>query len=71
MVLDVRNACLCKNKNWFSSLLEPFNDIYKRAPQFESMPFNYKYKDGMQREITVSINQDVKTTMTLLENCPK
>lgn len=67
---DVRNSCLCKNRKWFESLLEPFRDVYKRAPQFENQPFNYTYLDSMNREITVSINKDVQTVMALLENCP-
>ena len=71
MIYDVRNACLCKNKDWFNSLLEPFNDVYKRAPQFETMDFIYNYKDSMNRDISISVNRDVQTTMNLLESCPK
>ncbi len=71
MIFDVRNACLCKNKVWFNALLAPYKDIYKRAPQFKNMDFNYTYTDGMKREICVSVNQDVQTTMNLLESCPK
>lgn len=70
MVADVRNACLCKNRDWFTNLLAPFKDVYKRAPQFEHTPFNYTYTDGMQREVTVSVNQDVQNTMNLLSQCP-
>ena len=71
MIFDVRNACLCKNKVWFNALLAPYKDIYKRAPQFVNMDFNYSYTDSMQREICVSVNKDVQTTMNLLESCPK
>ena len=70
MVADVRNACLCKNRQWFETLLQPFNDIYDRAPQFESKPFVYTYKDGMQRDITVYINNEIQTTSGLLSVCP-
>ena len=70
MVVDVRNACLCKNRAWFTDLLAPFKDVYKHAPQFKDMPFNYTYTDGMQREVTVSINQDIQNMMNLLSNCP-
>jgi len=70
MVSDVRNACLCKNREWFEKLLAPFKDVYKRAPQFEPTPFNYTYTDGMQREITISVNQDVQNTLNLLSQCP-
>lgn len=71
MVADVRNACLCKNKKWFTNLLEPFNDVYERMPIFRSKPFVYSYVDDMHRDITVYINDDVQTTSGLLEECPK
>lgn len=70
MVADVRNACLCKNRKWFETLLQPFFDIYERAPQFEERPFLYTRIDGLQREITVSVNEDVHTTAGLLSVCP-
>lgn len=70
MVLDVRNSCLCKNRQWIDSLLEPFFDLYQLAPDFEYMPFEYTYLDGLQREITVSVNADVQTVMELLQYCP-
>lgn len=70
MVTDVRNTCLCKNKEWLRTLLAPFNDVYQRAPQFESAPFFYTYIDGMQRQITVSINDEVQRVMDMLQTCP-
>lgn len=71
MAIEVRNACLCKNRQWFETLLQPFYDIYARAPMFENMPFVYMYRDGMQRDVTVYINDEVHTTMGLLGACPK
>lgn len=71
MVADVRNACLCKNRKWFENLLQPFNDIYNRAPVFKSEPFVYSYTDDMRRDITVYINSDVQTTIGLLDECPR
>ena len=71
MLADVRNACLCKNHKWFDTLLQPFNDIYDRAPEFQRTSFTYKYIDGMQREITVSVNDDVQKTIGMLSACPK
>lgn len=70
MAIDVRNACLCKNRNWFNTLLEPFYDIYQRAPMFEERPFAYTYTDSMQRDVTVYINDEVHNTMGLLDVCP-
>lgn len=70
MVADVRNLCLCKNRQWFDTLLEPFYDLYQTAPEFQSMPFSYTYLDSMQREKTVSVNQDVQNVMDLLGFCP-
>lgn len=71
MIFDVRNACLCKNKVWFNALLAPYKDMYKRAPQFVNIDFNYTYTDSMKREICISVNRDVQTTLNLLESCPK
>ena len=70
MVVDVRNSCICKNRQWIDSLLEPFYDLYQLAPDFEYMPFEYTYLDGFQREITVSVNDDVHSVMEMLANCP-
>ena len=70
MVADVRGACLCKNRKWFDSLLTPFNDIYNRVPEFKSAPFSYTYVDGLNREITVSVNTEVQNTVNMLESCP-
>lgn len=70
MVMDIRNSCICKNRQWIDSLLEPFYDLYQLAPDFEYMPFEYTYLDGFQREITVSINDDVHMVMELLSYCP-
>ncbi len=70
MVIDIRNSCICKNRQWIDSLIEPFFDLYQLAPDFEYMPFYYTYLDGLQREITVSVNSDVQTVMELLQYCP-
>ena len=70
MISSVRNSCLCKNRRWFDSLLEPFYDIYQMAPGFEYTPFFYTYLDGMQREVTVSVNEDVQNVMDMLGYCP-
>lgn len=71
MAIEVRNACLCKNRHWFETLLEPFNDVYDRAPMFEDQPFVYTYKDSMQRSVSVNINDEVHTAMGLINACPK
>lgn len=66
----VRNSCLCKNRQWVDSLLEPFFDLYQLAPGFQNIPFYYTYLDSFQRETTVSVNADVQTVMELLQYCP-
>ena len=71
MAIEVRNACLCKNRQWFETLLQPFYDVYMRAPMFEERPFVYMYRDSMLRDITVYINDEVHTTMGLLSACPR
>ena len=71
MVSDVRNSCLCKNREWFESLLTPFTDMYYRAPKFKENSFEYTYIDGMNREVSVSINSDVDNILEMLSACPK
>ena len=71
MAIEVRNACLCKNRQWFETLLQPFFDVYYRAPMFEERPFAYSYIDDMQRPVTVYINDEVHTTTGLIGACPK
>jgi hypothetical protein len=71
MVADVRNACLCKNYQWFDSLLQPFLDMYEHVPNFQLSKFTYKYTDGLQREINVPINTDVQKVIGMTAACPK
>lgn len=70
VMADVRNTCLCRGREWFSSLLAPFNQVYEAAPEFKSQPFSYTYVDGLQRRITVSINKDVQAVLNQLDACP-
>ena len=67
---DVRNGCLCRNQQWFTSLLAPFHEVYKAAPEFAGSRFYYTYIDGLQREVTVSINADVQNVLQRLALCP-
>lgn len=71
MAIEVRNACLCKNRQWFETLLQPFFDVYYHAPMFENNPFPYSYVDDMQRHVTVYINNEVHNTVGLIGACPK
>ena len=71
MVMNVRDACLCKNHQWFDSLLQPFADMYNRVPDFQNKDFLYSYTDGLNRETTVSVNGDVQNVMGTLSVCPK
>ena len=67
---DVRNGCLCRGRQWFSAMLAPFQQAYDALPEFKDAQFNYTYKDGLQRTITVSINNDVQNVLKQLEQCP-
>ena len=71
VIADVRNLCLCKNKKWFDSMLQPFVDMYERVPGFSNEQFIYSYTDGMKREINVSVNKDVQNVLNLLSVCPE
>jgi len=70
IVGDVRNGCLCRQRQWYRALLAPFQQLEEAAPQFSSQMFNYTYTDGLQRQVTVSINNDVKNVLNQLNNCP-
>lgn len=67
---DVRNGCLCRGRQWFNAMLAPFNDAYAAVPEFKDAKFNYTYTDGLGREITVSVNNDVQNVMYQLAQCP-
>ena len=70
VVADVRNGCLCRGRQWFEAMLAPFKDVYKALPEFANEKFYYTYTDGLQREITVSVNNDVQNVLNQLERCP-
>ncbi|MDL2295555.1 hypothetical protein LJC18_01960 [Lachnospiraceae bacterium OttesenSCG-928-E19] len=67
---DVRNGCLCRGRQWFSAMLAPYVEAYNTVPGFAAEKFNYTYTDGLQREITVSINTDVQNVLNQLSMCP-
>ena len=67
---DVRNGCLCRGRQWFAAMLAPFKQVYEAAPEFANQKFYYTYTDGLQRKITVSVNNDVQNVLKQLELCP-
>jgi hypothetical protein len=67
---DVRNGCLCRGRQWFNAMLAPFEQAYREMPEFKNAQFNYTYTDGLQRQITVSVNNDVQNVLQQLANCP-
>ncbi|MBR4891958.1 MAG: hypothetical protein IKZ34_02125 [Alphaproteobacteria bacterium] len=67
---DVRNGCLCRGRQWFQAMLAPFEQAYKALPDFKDTGFYYTYKDGLQREVTVSVNNDVQNVLKQLSQCP-
>ncbi len=70
VIADVRNGCLCNAKEMYKSMLEPFYILYYMMPDFRYYPFAYTYTDGLKRDNTVSINQDIQKVMVQLQNCP-
>ena len=67
---DVRNGCLCRGRQWFAAMLAPFQQVYAAAPEFANQKFYYTYTDGLQRQTTVSVNNDVQNVLKQLELCP-
>ena len=70
MITDVRNGCLCRSREWFKSLLAPFVDAWRQSSEFAESPFYWTYTDGVGREVTVSINDDVQHVIDTLATCP-
>lgn len=67
---DVRNGCLCRGRQWFAAMLAPFQQVYSIMPEFAEQKFYYTYTDGLGREITVSVNNDVQNVLNQLTLCP-
>jgi len=62
-VSDTRDTCLCQRRDWFDALLAPFEN-------FSDADFIYTFEDGLRREQTVSITNDVQTMKYFLSLCP-
>lgn len=70
VIADVRNGCLCRGREWFRAMLAPFVDAWNASPEFATSQFLWTYTDGLQRQITVSINDDVRNVLNQLDVCP-
>lgn len=70
MAADIRNGCLCRGRQWFAAMLAPFKHAYEAVPEFATQGFFYTYTDGLNRQITVSVNDDVQNVLNQLELCP-
>ena len=70
VIADVRNGCLCRGREWFRAMLAPFVDAWNASPEFASSQFLWTYTDGLKRQITVSINDDVRNVLNQLDVCP-
>ncbi|MFQ6777987.1 MAG: hypothetical protein ACLRFI_01655 [Alphaproteobacteria bacterium] len=69
-LMNIRDGCLCRARQWFDAMLTPFVDLYQEVPEFASSDFVYTYTDGVGRQVSVSINQDIQTTLEMLKQCP-
>ncbi|MBQ0013275.1 MAG: hypothetical protein KBS86_01735 [Proteobacteria bacterium] len=67
---DVRNGCLCRGRQWFKAMLAPFVTAYNASSEFKNAKFYYTYTDGLQRQVKVSVNNDVQNVLKQLEMCP-
>ena len=61
-VSNVRNSCVCLQRDYLDALLAPFD-------QFSNVDFVYSWTDGLNRPRTVSISQDVRAVQMQLANC--
>lgn len=67
---DVRNGCLCRGRQWFTAMLAPFVDAWRASPEFAQSKFYWTYTDGLNRRVTVSINDDVQNVLDQIAACP-
>ncbi|MBO7656152.1 MAG: hypothetical protein J6S80_00285 [Alphaproteobacteria bacterium] len=70
VIADVRNGCLCRGRQWFTAMLAPFVEAWNASPEFAQSPFYWTYRDGLNREVTVSINDDVQNVLNQIAVCP-
>lgn len=70
VIADVRNGCLCRGRQWFTAMLAPFVEAWRISPEFAQSKFLWSYTDGLQRMVTVSINDDVQNVLDQLAACP-
>ena len=70
VVADVRNGCLCRGRQWFTAMLAPFVDAWNASPDFAASKFYWTYTDGLNRSVTVSINDDVQNVLEQIAVCP-
>jgi hypothetical protein len=70
IIADVRNGCLCRGRQWFTAMLAPFVEAWNASPSFATSKFLWTYTDGLQRQVTVSINDDVRNVLNQLAVCP-
>ncbi len=61
-VAGVRDICLCQRRDYFDALLAPFDN-------FSDAEFIYSFKDGLDRDVNVSITNDVQTVKHLISQC--
>ena len=67
---DVRNGCLCRGRQWFTAMLAPFVEAWRASPEFAQSKFYWTYTDGLNRRVTVSINDDVQNVLDQIAACP-
>ena len=70
VIADVRNGCPCRGRQWFTAMLAPFVEAWNASPEFAQSPFYWTYRDGLNREVTVSINDDVQNVLNQIAVCP-
>lgn len=70
VIADVRNGCICRGRQWFAAMLAPFIDAWNASPEFAQSKFLWTYTDGLGRDVTVSINDDVQRVLDQITSCP-
>ncbi len=70
IVRDVRDSCVCKNKESLSRHLELFKAIVGKTDLFKRHNIIYKYKNEIGEVVKNSIGRDMINLLNTLESCP-
>lgn len=70
LIKNIRNECVCNNKEKFLDKIKIFEAVYCQTPSFKNKQLTYKIKDDFGRIICKDVNRDIQVLKNLLRRCP-